>query len=157
MLPLCKNQREKTDCITEIALNRDELIAKKSPKSTKCTERVFLVAGRLVYRKGHELLLDALSLLPDDLQYRCNIVGDGPMLEKLKAKNKVAGIGGAISNDTILTLKKLNGIIDRAETRKIIFDVSGEEKKKLTIEQLLQMFEKSSGSRFTSDKVMLSK
>ena len=46
------------------------------------------------------------------------------VLEKLKAKNKVAGIGGAISNDTILTLQKLNGIIDRAETRKIIFDVS---------------------------------
>ncbi|MBQ3563694.1 MAG: ABC transporter ATP-binding protein [Clostridia bacterium] len=39
----------------------------------------------------------------------------------------------------------------------IVVDVKGEEKKKLTIEQLLQMFEKSSGSRFTSDKVMLSK
>lgn len=40
---------------------------------------------------------------------------------------------------------------------KIIVDVKGEEKKKLTIEQLLQMFEASSGSQFTSDKVMLSK
>ena len=40
---------------------------------------------------------------------------------------------------------------------RIIVDVKGEEKKKLTIEQLLQMFEKSSGSKFTSDKVMLSK
>ena len=39
----------------------------------------------------------------------------------------------------------------------IVVDVKGEEKKKLTIEQLLQMFEKSSGSQFTSDKVMLSK
>ena len=39
----------------------------------------------------------------------------------------------------------------------IIVDVKGEEKKKLTIEQLLQMFEASSGSQFTSDKVMLSK
>ncbi len=40
---------------------------------------------------------------------------------------------------------------------RIIVDVKGEEKKKLTIEQLLQMFEESSGSKFTSDKVMLSK
>lgn len=40
---------------------------------------------------------------------------------------------------------------------RIVVDVKGEEKKKLTIEQLLQMFEKSSGSKFTSDKVMLSK
>lgn len=39
---------------------------------------------------------------------------------------------------------------------RIVVDVKGEEKKKLTIEQLLQMFEKSSGSQFTSDKVMLS-
>ena len=39
----------------------------------------------------------------------------------------------------------------------IVVDVRGEEKKMLTIEQLLQMFEASSGSQFTSDKVMLSK
>jgi ABC-type uncharacterized transport system ATPase component len=36
-------------------------------------------------------------------------------------------------------------------------DVKGEEKKKLTIEQLLQMFEASIGAQMTSDKVMLSK
>ena len=39
----------------------------------------------------------------------------------------------------------------------IVVDVKGEEKKNLTIEQLLQLFEASSGSQFTSDKVMLSK
>lgn len=39
----------------------------------------------------------------------------------------------------------------------IVVDVKGEEKKKLTIEQLLEMFEKSSGSKFTSDRAMLSK
>ena len=39
---------------------------------------------------------------------------------------------------------------------RIVVDVKGEEKKKLTIDQLLQMFEASSGSQFTSDKVMLS-
>jgi len=40
---------------------------------------------------------------------------------------------------------------------RIVVDVKGEEKKKLTIDQLLQMFEESSGSQFTSDKVMLSR
>ena len=38
----------------------------------------------------------------------------------------------------------------------IVVDVKGEEKEKLTIEQLLQMFEASSGNKMTSDKVMLS-
>lgn len=40
---------------------------------------------------------------------------------------------------------------------RIVVDVSGEEKKKLTIAQLLELFETASGSAFTSDKVMLSK
>ena len=40
---------------------------------------------------------------------------------------------------------------------RIIVDVSGEEKKKLTISQLLELFEKASGSEFANDKVMLSK
>ena len=38
----------------------------------------------------------------------------------------------------------------------VVVDVKGEEKKKLTIEQLLQLFESSSGTKFTSDRVMLS-
>ncbi len=40
---------------------------------------------------------------------------------------------------------------------KVVVDVSGEDKKKLTIAELLGLFEKASGSEFTSDKVMLSK
>ena len=39
---------------------------------------------------------------------------------------------------------------------RIIVDVSGEEKKKLTIPELLELFEKASGSEFANDKVMLS-
>lgn len=40
---------------------------------------------------------------------------------------------------------------------KVIIDVSGEEKKQLTIPQLLGLFEKASGSEFANDKVILSK
>jgi len=40
---------------------------------------------------------------------------------------------------------------------RIVVDVSGEEKKQLTISQLLGLFEQASGSAFTSDKVILSK
>lgn len=39
----------------------------------------------------------------------------------------------------------------------IVVDVSGEEKKKLTIEHLLSLFEASSGSKFGSDKAILSR
>ncbi len=40
---------------------------------------------------------------------------------------------------------------------KVAVDIRGEEKKNLTIEQLLELFERSSGSEFTSDKEILSK
>lgn len=38
---------------------------------------------------------------------------------------------------------------------KIIFDISGESKKKLTVEDLLQQFEKASGMQFANDRVLL--
>ena len=37
----------------------------------------------------------------------------------------------------------------------IILDVEGEEKKKLTVEDLLQKFEEVSGEEFASDKALL--
>jgi len=49
-----------------------------------------------------------------------------------------------------------NRLIMMSEGR-VVVDVSGEEKKKLTIEQLLGLFEEASGSKFSDDKVMLSK
>ena len=39
---------------------------------------------------------------------------------------------------------------------KIIIDVSGEEKKKLTVESLLAAFSKASGAEFASDRALLS-
>lgn len=39
---------------------------------------------------------------------------------------------------------------------KIILDIKGEEKKKLTVEDLLQKFEEISGEEFSNDKALLS-
>lgn len=40
---------------------------------------------------------------------------------------------------------------------RVVIDVKGEDKKKLTVEKLLQMFEDVSGSEFANDKALLSK
>lgn len=60
----------------------------------------FIVVGRLAYRKGHELLFDALSQLPDDINYHCRIVGSGPddcklkqLVEKKELSNNVEFVG----------------------------------------------------------------
>ena len=39
---------------------------------------------------------------------------------------------------------------------KIIIEISGEEKKKLTVEDLLEMFNKASGTEFANDRAILS-
>ena len=39
----------------------------------------------------------------------------------------------------------------------IIYDVSGEEKKNLTVEDLLEKFAQASGEEFANDRMMLSK
>lgn len=54
-----------------------------TPRSSPCT---FLVAGRMAYRKGHDLLLDALKRIPKEMAYTCRIVGDGPELSRLKER-----------------------------------------------------------------------
>jgi putative ABC transport system ATP-binding protein len=40
---------------------------------------------------------------------------------------------------------------------RIIYDVSGEEKKKLEVEDLLKKFEEASGEEFTNDRMILAK
>lgn len=49
------------------------------PRITK-----FLVVGRLIYLKGHELLMDALERIPKELKFECHIVGEGKHLNHLR-------------------------------------------------------------------------
>ena len=74
--------------------------------------------------------------------------------EEIVAKDNLMTI--MITHNMADAIRVGNRLIMMHEGR-IVVDVKGEEKKKLTIEQLLLMFEASSGSQFTSDKVMLSK
>ncbi len=74
--------------------------------------------------------------------------------EEIVAKDRLMTM--MITHNMADAIRVGNRLIMMHEGR-IVVDVQGEEKKKLTIEQLLQMFEASSGSRLTSDKVILSK
>lgn len=61
--------------VTEIGVNPEDLQHYILPKQTG--KIVFLSAGRLIYRKGYALLLEALEKLPDEIDYECRIVGGG--------------------------------------------------------------------------------
>lgn len=73
------------ELFSEIGLRADELKDNDFANHTapKCR---FLSAGRMIYRKGYDFLLDALERLPDDLNYEFYILGDGPELVHLRKR-----------------------------------------------------------------------
>jgi len=69
-----------------------------------------LSVGRLVEKKGTDILLDALALLPDDLHWRLVHVGGGPLRKALERQAAALGLGdriqwrGAMAQGELLTL-----------------------------------------------------
>lgn len=91
------NNKPITETALDIMEEEEQFDEKKDNK--KC---VFFAAGRMIYRKGYELLLDALAKVPGELNYTLRIAGNGPELIKLQAicsrnlnlTNHVSFIGG---------------------------------------------------------------
>lgn len=73
-----------TNLITEIAIDENDIDYGEDKLSHE--KIVFLVAGRVIYRKGHQFLLDAIRGIPEDLDYICRIIGTGPDLQELKLR-----------------------------------------------------------------------
>lgn len=73
--------------------------------------------------------------------------------EKVVSENKLTTL--MITHNMRDAIKYGNRLIMMHEGR-IIVDVKGEEKQKLTVEDLLGLFTKASGKEFTSDRTMLS-
>ncbi len=69
---------------------------------------VLLSVGRLVEKKGIDLLLSALAMLPDALHWRLVQVGGGPLRGKLERHAKALGVAervawrGAMTQDALL-------------------------------------------------------
>lgn len=71
--------------VTEVAVDINDIKRACSEKSEN-KECVFLVAGRMIYRKGLDFLFDALTRIPAETEYQVRIVGDGPELEHLRRR-----------------------------------------------------------------------
>ena len=57
---------------------------------------VLLTVARAVEKKGLDLMVAALALLPPSLQWRWIHVGGGPLIRKLKRRARAAGVAGRI-------------------------------------------------------------
>ena len=75
-----------------------------------------LSVGRAVEKKGFDILLHALKLLPADLHWRLDHVGGGTMIDALKDLAKTHGIAdritwhGALAQETVLQLYRQSDI-----------------------------------------------
>lgn len=76
------------------------------------------------------------------------------LTDKIVKENKLTAL--MITHNMHDAIEYGNRLIMMHEGR-ILFDVKGEEKKNLTIEQLLHLFEATSGNKLVDDKVILSK
>lgn len=75
------------ESVTEVAVDIDE-IKDTCDETNRNDECVFLVAGRMIYRKGLDFLFDALTRIPQETRYQVRVVGDGPELKHLRKRCK---------------------------------------------------------------------
>lgn len=80
-----KELSDEKQIITEIAISEKNISYKKRKKDDYEVIH-FLVAGRLIYRKGYDFLLDAMERIPDQYSYQCRIVGSGPEYESIEKR-----------------------------------------------------------------------
>ncbi len=71
---------------------------------------VLMSVGRLVEKKGTDILLQALALLPPDLHWRLDHVGGGPLRKTLEAQARSLGLSariqwrGALAQQQVIAL-----------------------------------------------------
>lgn len=86
--------KDKTKCklLTENGISENKLSSPKFVKKDTNEPVNLLWAGRMIYRKGLDFLLETLSLVETDKDFQLLIVGGGPEENKLKEKAKSLGI-----------------------------------------------------------------
>lgn len=73
--------------MTEVAVDTNDIKDTCNEKSRN-EECIFLVAGRMIYRKGLDFLFDALMRIPQETRYQVRVVGNGSELEHLSRRCK---------------------------------------------------------------------
>lgn len=92
---LCNNRRAAEYLTNDLGIDKDKVIAAcyltsfqatNSKKRDRGKTKNFLFVGRLIPSKGLSLLVEAVSLLPDDAKdkFTLSIVGDGPERARLE-------------------------------------------------------------------------
>ncbi len=143
----------------EKALFREELKKLELGLEDRMTSKVGLLSGG--QRQALTLLMSALQrpqlLLLDEHTAALDPKTAAKVLElseKIISENNLTAM--MVTHNMNDAIKHGNRLVMMHNGR-IIYDVSGEEKKNLTIDELIQKFSQSSGTEFANDRALLSK
>lgn len=114
-LAQCLSQEQRCEEMTDVSIDRNDLIDKQERNRKHSLNCRFIVVGRLVYLKGHGLLLDALARIPKDLDYVCSIVGEGADKEKLMQKCAALGLNDKVSFTGAVPYEQILNSYDSAD------------------------------------------
>ena len=89
--------------------NRDESL----PTDDKTKNNIVSI-GRLVRMKGFEYLIRALSKIKDKINFKCHIIGGGPLKNDLQKLIEGLDLNGRVFLDGILDNHKVKEILRRA-------------------------------------------
>ena len=78
LIPLAKRAHYRV--LTELGSLTQNIDVQKNANETFS----ILAGGRLIYRKGFDLLLDAIEIIPKEYEFKMVLVGDGPLYSHLK-------------------------------------------------------------------------
>lgn len=85
-------------------------------QSTYATPRLILSVGRLVEKKGHDVLIEACALLHrKGRAFRCMIVGEGPLRDALAAQISRLGLNAVVTLEGALTHSRLVALYGQAD------------------------------------------
>lgn len=94
------NDDSKCSLMLDVGINDNSLQNRGKCKNCKSETFTFLWAGRMVYRKGLMLLLEALNMVDRKLDYKLLLCGNGPQkdelikkVEKFNLQDKVEFVG----------------------------------------------------------------
>lgn len=107
--------KSKVELLTENGINQIYIHNRNYSSKNKKIKIIWL--GRIVYRKGLELLIDAISYIKGDKEFEVNIYGNdqGNEVEFLKQKCKNLNIEKNVNFKGVITHEEINKVYEEAD------------------------------------------